>query len=731
MSNRILKNPKTQEQAEQTINWDQDSFAGGMYNDPPASEIPANSLKYLENAIAYPTYLEPRTGSIEYNAGNQAVLPRQRTGLTGTKTDNIITSPDAVFVEEDLKSYWVHDDGTEDEILAILSDTQIRVRNSVTHPVSTNAGIRRPLNAHYYHKEQKIIMLLVGNIVYVSDVNLTSFTAVLNLSVDTPNNAASDMDEMNNYGILFNSKGLYKIQLEGSFYYMWKMNSPVPSVRITSNVDQNNIPADRSYAYKYIYTMTRLKGMGHGRDRLSIGTTFEQESGTVIADMNILSDYGVVAKVTPITDGSGNGQYVGDLTVPVSAYDATKRERHWNYYSVYRTLDIGTNGINPINGEGNNAALFAWAGDVLICKAYTASADGGIITCTQGQFDVKDIGSVIEFEDGNRIQISGYIDNQNVTYSDEYYYYGSIASQSATVGNSYVMTLWQDNYTVHRTSGQREFTADDVGEPIWWCDGTMSIITEFVDADTVIVHDDTDRVRQGAGINATYRQFYDDIPDNTALASTNFTSQALRARIASQEPLYIPQTRPWTRLPESNSGVVVPGFMFVFVRTALEANYSVLPLGLEYLAGYYNASYHFNDEIDDSIIEMSLFPDRVVAYCKHSVWGGPTNSNISFERLDIGIVITQFAGFSKLDADIGLADHGGIQNSEGGRQIMITNEKGSLACREFDGYQFGPDKTMSNQGDMKLIREQLNSMYPSFASAYIDGEFIIWGIEGI
>ena len=682
-----------------------------MIYDEPASEIPAGAVHYLRNVHAFRQYLTGRSGSPVYKEETQAQLPYLSRNHSWTKLDNIITADDAIFAATDVGKFCVHDDGTHDEIVAYLSTTSVQVRSSTAHAPSDSGWIRGAPNAGMFHKVQKVGLILLADRVYIISLDLSTYTRVLNISRDNPSNAQSKFVEFGDDAILFNSGKSFRIRLNSDCPYMWAINSEIPKTRITS-------AGTGTYRYKYLYSMSRLRFPGLGQDRTT-PVLIEQESGLTAVDPDTGKDFGTVLKATPID--LLDGLTIGELTIPTNA--SSVKEKHWNMYTVYRTKDGGTAGINPINGEGNNDTQFVYVKDVPVAKAFTATRTNGIVEAIYGMFEQEDVGSVIEWENGDRDTISEYIDPQHVRIELDYYYSDNIETpESCAIGNGDVMTVSQDGNEVTISSGYT-LSDSDVGSTIFMADGTQQFIVS-IDGNVATVCGSSTKVSQGATMNPTYRHFHDTVRDSTDTVDDIVT---LEDRIEASTDLYLPDWRFWIPFPTVNCGENTPGFLFACVRGDNKIYYS--QLANRFLAGYYKPGIQDDEEIQDRIVELKVFPDRIIAFCFKSVWGTATNTSTETGYVDLGENVTKVAGFSTLESRIGCMDYGSIADTVNNNARMITNEQGKPGCRVFDGYKFGDDLTVYKDKSMNLMKRILEESHAAYASAEIDGEYIVWGIE--
>jgi hypothetical protein len=123
------------------------------------------------------------------------------------------------------------------------------------------------------------------------------------------------------------------------------------------------------YGYRYIYTLSRIVASNGAEDstknRVTGTLVFESPANSLGNSIgtNLTRDYGEFWLATPITastpytlltDTSNNG--IGRI-VNLQAYP------HYTHLSIYRTLDVGVSGTDPVSGIGNNREIYVWVGD--------------------------------------------------------------------------------------------------------------------------------------------------------------------------------------------------------------------------------------------------------------------------------------------------------------------------------------------------------------------------------
>ena len=463
-------------------------------------------------------------------------------------------------------------------------------------------------------------------------------------------------------------------------------------------------------------TTTRFVLTSGMKDNTTLGWVTDGVGGTNIADNMLVrnGDGGTLATAEVYEEP----HIIRRFTVPLLRNDITSYQQHWTHYSIYGTLDIGPEGTDPVTGIGNNPERYMWLYDLRVAAGFYASKDStGLITASQGTFELADVGSVFEWENGDRDVIVSYISGTQVTAeaSGDVGYEESLSEQAAAIGDGLVFRASQTGYTVTNETvlNANAFTAADVGRMLFWADGVEALITEYVDANTVLVQESRTHATQGMTKDPEWRAFNDTVSDDILRIRRNSGKWLLRQRF-------------WEPLPLTNIGVVVPGFLFAAVRGESNLYYTQLPPTQKYLAGSHNPFHQTDESCKDAITHIAEFPDRLVVFCTESTWAGATNKSIELNVADkVGEKVVAFGGLQVVDSNIGLLDYGSLQMPELGFSIMITSEP---AVRTFDGYKFGPNLAEIEKLGMGAVMKQLRTWQAATASLYHpDTGYVIWG----
>lgn len=394
---------------------------------------------------------------------------------------------------------------------------------------------------------------------------------------------------------------------------------------------------------------------------------------------------------------------------PVVSSDPGVHEYHWTHYAIYAAkTDVDL---------GDNPDAYVWLFDLRIAGAFFAEKDAtGLVTATYGEFEERDEGSILEWEDGDRDEIITYVSSTqirtapvNTTSPD---YEEAKRLQACAIGNGRVFRGSQTGNTVSRTRGE-QFTSADVRKTIFWSTGQRSYITEFVNGNEVRVHDSQTRPSQGFTMDPVRRKFNDTVSDDIIDARINTGSWVL-------------QTRRWRPIPLTNIGVQTSGFMFAIVRRGSDVYYSAFDPTFRYIAGYYYPESQVDTTIKDEIIYIAEYTNRVVVFCANRWYFGPTNASDIIEIEGTGQNVVVFKGF-QVGGEIGILDYGSFRQTDLDQSIMVTSEPG---VRQFDGYRFGPNEAEDQKSGLEAVMDELRSWQAATNAVYDSRRsvgYVVWG----
>ena len=352
----------------------QTDFSGGMVRNTPHEEIPVTAVANLVNAHAHPHEIRPRLAAYLYSDKQPPVLYGRdcgdaRDGLVLSKDKDIVTSENgAAFYAYDVGNYivWPGDPPFHDEIYEYISATIVRVGSSENRNNTAGCWMHGRLNANDFHRNKRKKIWQWGQEVYIApNTSPMSWEKSLCVSRQKPSNTISCWDEMDDYGLLGNSSGTFKLRFDRDPPIHWKVNTPCPSVLVSDSA-KDNLTEIR---HDYIYSMARLSGTGI-RQADDEGVVIEQESGTCELDTTQAKpkDYGTRWHESKIDSGvKTQGRLVGGImalaqlspnywavTIPApgASFGVTINERTENFL-----IDFGPGGYNVTNLKEVVAAI--------------------------------------------------------------------------------------------------------------------------------------------------------------------------------------------------------------------------------------------------------------------------------------------------------------------------------------------------------------------------------------
>lgn len=828
----IYENQREITRAQPSSTDDKEPFSAGAFQDLDGYLVPRKGVHTLENYICHAWGLKTRGGSKRWT---DTVLPALsgRTGYSLAKSGyNVIKTVGQDFSSSDVGNEIVFDDGAHERISAYVSTTTVQVESNTVRAASTAAWVHGPVNGEMYHEKAGIYLLHIDTrLFYSASINLPSWTEIAKSGIfPAPSSSNSRFKEFDDYALIYNANGIYKIDLTNFVY--WQSNSPIP----TSRIIDAGLTSVTKRCRRQTYTMSRLDGNGQNSDRFDSGVSIQQETGSVFPDSSN-KDYGeawtekplgpadttyglligatlsspyddittwqafsivqfgitingttrnIVADLTGILsfeelanriqiglrdhfptaeciiDTSGatkwfeisspdEGGTVSVVTAGAGATDigtsimrcesgtgsattpdytevktvwfleipldptTSEHDAHFNRYSLYSTLDVGVNGVDPVSGKGNNGELFIWNTDIPVAKAFVASAALGVVTATEGEFVPGDVNAKIRFEDGSEQTITTYLSSivvectGNITKASQAVAIGGDTSEGKAIR---VMTASQSGTTVTRASGD-SFASSDAGRKIFWADGTESTVKSYTDADNVEVHESATIASTAACIHPKLRKWTDTVRDEAYSTSPN-----LRSRISNNK--YILQTRFFTPLPDCNDGEVTGNMIWGVIRDENIVHYSQADSFFRHQAGYYYEEIQ-REIFQHPIVEISEVNDVLSVKCAKYTRGIDLNTFNSHVIEEAGTAIIKCTGSYEIDGDIGVKYFGGVCKAAGFGQIVITAEPG---IRTFDGSGYSDDLS---DGRIKKI---LDTLTVGYVCCYdpVRG-FTFWGID--
>lgn len=701
MSVKDYTYPHSRSFSERQISPGTESFKSGVLYDMPGSKIPVTGLRYGKNVIVRPDGVEGRPGTRRWCANT--VFPTIQTSIVASKSGTTITVLAGYnFTSANIGDFFIAGGDTVwDVITAVASGPAssylLTTTRSSTYSTSTSCKLRGDLYGEKWHKGLRVWIIHAGSKLYYASYAKTSFTEIpsRNGSILKSN---TRFFEYNNYMIAFNAGGIFRIDISDTYPAYYKMNSKVPQT-----LPYISTAAGDTYKRKYTTAFSIILGSGN-RDRTTDGCEVLHESGNNKATTNLLSD-----QILDYGETIQNNAIDSTNYVSMSIYPNTSTY-HWQFYSMYGTLDYGTNGKDD-SGAVNSSERFYWMEDVPVIKAFvlsvTPAGSSYKFTTTSGMnFANSDLAATIACTDGIGYVVSAYTNLRNVlcntvpVSSDDYY---------GTIGATKTIKASQTGTTVTRSRGST-FETTDVGQMIHWSDGTYSLITAYIDANTVTVLESATKTNLAAGLGPTTRVWTD-----------TYTDAVLRLRVGN---LLI--QRFFRELPNCNLGTVVPGWIPCAQSFKKDLYYCQMDEFHEPHVGYYALGSGQFDTLDDTIKDISSGKTYFIVYCSDSRKKYPIDvyAEVSDQTsTSVGEAVRILTSRDDLPGKIGLAHFGSVQKDEYDRDVFIGQDKGL--------YIYDGSKTSNNMLEDR-IHSKFEALQSVFASGYIprsNGGLLFWGTE--
>jgi|GEM_PF-3267975 len=270
-------------------NWEQHNFGRGLVKNAPHEDIPDTSVAGLVNAHCYDTEIQPRLASWLWSELQPPIwrddCNNDEDTYTMEKVDDIVTCNDDIFTQGFVSRHiaWPTDDGYyHDEIIEYLSGDQVRVSLSGNRNSTSGCYIHGRLNTNGFHKRMKRKIWQWGKRIYTSPISYSRWNECLCVSRRMPSNVISDYDDVDDYSMLGNSNGIFKLSFYDNVRILWRANGPIPDVLLEGRT-RRRVHKKR---YDYLYSMCRLGGYGL-RSRTTVGATLLQQSGTTRLNLEV------------------------------------------------------------------------------------------------------------------------------------------------------------------------------------------------------------------------------------------------------------------------------------------------------------------------------------------------------------------------------------------------------------------------------------------------------------
>lgn len=409
MRGRLRNKNRQQSQRDQTFQ--QGQFDAGWINDLPASDLPKGGMALLENFVGYPEYLEGRSGCQKYS---DTIFPGSGTihALAQHPTTKkwVLHRGTQVYIGNTAQTSWTTaathgagrtgptvngDTGSQLSSVVVARTNTSNTDAGVLYWSLTNSGSTRTLNLYKNSAKDQLVASgsRVGNgWMYLHQQNASGMAGTLTVTytgndtdsgntftgIATQGAITSDTDStlrpIGNDFFLF-------VKYQASGYvdiYVDLTNEKLIVINGGSTVGYGGYclvgagsqAAATPYGYRYIYCYSRIVNATTGAEdstlnRISGSILFEgpANSLSVAAGTNLTKDYGEHWVATAITSSNTYSVPVtvnGDAASVTDAFDAAP---HFTHISIYRTLDIGVAGTDPVAGTGNNREIYVWVGD--------------------------------------------------------------------------------------------------------------------------------------------------------------------------------------------------------------------------------------------------------------------------------------------------------------------------------------------------------------------------------
>ena len=428
MRGRYRKKSRPEAQAE--IRFKQDRFDGGLNNDVPASKIQANELALLENFVAYPDYLEGRSGSQKYS---DTALPG-----SGTIRGYIFHPSAKIHVLHRGTGLWTaavgmgswtqvtkENNGYEDYVVnpsvtisgdaagqlsvATFSLWGLNTSNSnagVLYWGLTNSGSTRTLSIYKDSAGSNLVargtrtgdgyinctqqngsgLGFSISVTYTTDDVTISANTINSLTLPSgslvPDSYSAKMIIYKEDVVMFSvDNGILYIDISRNKIFTLNTMADGGDNVILPITDSGTQGSGTPYGRRYIYTLSRITDSSGVPDftktRLTGTLALETKATPIWKNTSVTNtnrDYGEHWVASPISSsathsvdltGGGDVDYGLMQYVPITKY----AKAAYTHISVYGTLDIGVNGIDPITGAGNNREIYVWLYDVAMTSS--------------------------------------------------------------------------------------------------------------------------------------------------------------------------------------------------------------------------------------------------------------------------------------------------------------------------------------------------------------------------
>jgi len=701
-----LKSPAVSEQVESQTKSVQKFFGGMLKGGTPLSVIDNTHVYRHINCIGKGPYAAGRTGTRRYSRTVLPVTDFTANAVNDRLTiDNRLETADRVIVHSDGQLpaplaeqtfYYVIFIDTDTIQLALtiddaLAGTAIDITDAGvgTHYLRYAGIIRASLD----HNKELCIVKQYGRRVYVSNKMIEEYIEVLNLEIYDPVDIDCRLVESGSNAILAASY-IYRIVLNADFYYMYRLNCPVPTTLIT-DVNETGVLV---YGYRYVSGYGRIEGTNI-RNRLTNGASLVLETGTVIDPVQE-KYFGEVFFQHAIGADLTQNHVIYYLQVPVNCQSI-------NFHTLYRTKNIGI----TTGGAGNNKAFFVWADDVPVAKPMSITVAANVATIVAGQagWVYGDVGCTLRVDAaGTRSAvIASYISANQVNLVGGHTL-GAV--ENVAIGAGRVMTASQTGHMITKIAGD-DFVLNDEGRTFYWGDGGEIIIRRYIDVNNVeSATSETHAAQAGtiqlnAGDYGFRRKWNDTILDDGVAVG----EIGLVERILSQRDFYIPQIN-YRPVPSSN--IVVTGTGFTIFADRDDSDYWYSNIGYKpYIEGQYRADHQFGS-LKTAIRTIEYMPSLAIIISADKVYILALNVPIpNVGNADVGEYIQKLTEATEAESAIGVIHYKTIAYISSSLFIAVTNEP---SVRKFNGHSWSPENFAVSANGLPAVMDDLNKIDSSF-----------------
>ena len=261
MPSRKLVHPSSNRNDRKREPYRQTSF-NDVFEDEPASEVPNGALAKCINCIPQGSSIWSRYGTVLYTQYKFPAIPG-RTGYSAHKSGDLLISDSGdIFLRDDVSNIWMWSNGLCDEIIAYISPTRMRVRDSDLNS-GTGCYITGKINLWEWHRLKEVWVLQLSDDFWTANRELTTYTQVLIVSRDKPSNSFSEWIEDEENCIVENQGGEFKIIFTDNPPTAYRTNTDIPTTKIESNQSDG----EKNHKYRYFYGLNRLENAINFNDR--------------------------------------------------------------------------------------------------------------------------------------------------------------------------------------------------------------------------------------------------------------------------------------------------------------------------------------------------------------------------------------------------------------------------------------------------------------------------------